>query len=226
MTKHLLTSGLIAGLVAGLLAALLQFVFVVPLLLESELYESGVRAHFDAVGGIQSPAGAPSVWADVSRNIGTLAMNAVAYIGFALVLVAGFALAESTGHRVTARTGMIWGLAGFVALHLAPAFSQPPVLPGTVGAALDQRQYWWTACVAATALGLSALSFGRGPLMVLIGLVLIAAPHIFGAPRIDVYFGITPPELAALFTARSLGTAGASWVALGTLAGWLWSRQD
>lgn len=225
MTRHLLTSGLIAGLAAGLLAALLQFAFVVPLLLEGELYESGARAHFSA-GTIQSEAGAPSAWADLSRNAGTLAMNAVAYIGFALVMVAGFALAERAGHGVTARRGALWGLAGFVALHLAPAFGQPPVLPGTIGAALDLRQYWWAGCVAATALGIAALAFGRGPLAVVLGIALIAAPHIIGAPRIDEYFGVAPPELATLFATRSLGTAAVAWVVLGTLAGALWARRD
>lgn len=226
MTKQLLTSGLIAGLAAGLFAALLQFAFVVPLLMEGELYETGVRTHFDAIGGIQSEAGAPAIGADLSRHLGTLAINAVAYIGFALVLVAGFALAERAGHRVNPKQGVIWGLAGFVAVQLAPAFGLPPELPGTIAADLASRQMWWAACVGASAIGLALIAFGKSPLSVVVGIALIAAPHLWGAPRIDTYFGISPPELSAHFVTRSLGVAAASWVALGAVASFLWARGD
>ena len=41
MTARILTCGLFAGFLAGLLGAVLQFVFVQPLLLHAELYESG-----------------------------------------------------------------------------------------------------------------------------------------------------------------------------------------
>ena len=69
MTKHLLTSALFAGVVTGLIAALLQFHFVIPLLLEGELYEAGARIHFPINGSPQSPAEAPDLGADWELGI-------------------------------------------------------------------------------------------------------------------------------------------------------------
>ena len=60
MSKKILTSALFAGLAAGALAALLQFTFVVPVMMEGELYEFGDRVHFTDLGPM-SPAGSPDV---------------------------------------------------------------------------------------------------------------------------------------------------------------------
>ena len=227
MTRHLLTSGLIAGLAAGMVAALLQFWLVTPLLLEGELYESGIRTHFAASlsSPVQSPAGpAEGLGQDLSRHAMTAGFNLVAYTAFALILLAGMALAERSGHALTARRGIIWGLCGFIAMHLAPAIGLPPELPGTVAAEVELRQVWWLGTAAATALGLGLIAFGHG-LLPVIGIVALALPHLIGAPHLDTYFGIAPPELAAEFTARSLGVAAVSWAVLGTLAAYFFTRK-
>ncbi len=224
MTRNLFASALFAGLAAGVLAALLQLTFVVPLLLEGELYETGTRTHFTATG-VQSDAGTPPVFDQMSRHIGTVAMNLITYTGFALVLVAGFAFANRFGHVIDARQGALWGLMGFISLHLAPAFGLPPELPGTVGADLQPRQIWWSATALATAIGIALIAYRKGPVLVAAGIVLIALPHLIGAPQIDTYFGTAPPELASHFVTRSLGVAALSWIALGAMAGALWSRR-
>ena len=61
MLKLLLASALFAGLIAGLFAAGLQQVFVVPLIAEAELYETGTLVHFGAAdGAVQAtPAAVP-----------------------------------------------------------------------------------------------------------------------------------------------------------------------
>ena len=187
MTRHLLTSGLIAGLAAGMVAALLQFWLVTPLLLEGELYESGIRTHFAASlsAPVQSPAGpAEGLGQDLSRHAMTAGFNLVAYTAFALILLAGMALAERSGHALTARRGIIWGLCGFIAMHLAPAIGLPPELPGTVAAEVELRQVWWLGTAAATALGLGLISFGHG-LLPFIGIAALALPHLIGAPHLD-----------------------------------------
>ncbi|MBL4811838.1 MAG: CbtA family protein [Rhodobacteraceae bacterium] len=224
MTKHLMTCALFAGLAAGALAVLLQLTFITPLLFEGELFETGARVHF-ANGVAESPAGAPPVWGEISRHLGTFGMNLISYTGFAFLLVAGFALAERSGHEVTARKGAIWGLAGFIAVNLAPAFGLPPELPGTIAAELGARQTWWVGCVLATIAGLAALGFGRSPVIIAAGMVLIALPQIIGAPHIGTYFGVAPPELASHFVTRSLGVAAMSWTLLGTIAGGLWANK-
>ena len=48
MLTRIVTSALFAGAAAGLVAALLQFIFVQPVLLHAELYESGALQHFGA----------------------------------------------------------------------------------------------------------------------------------------------------------------------------------
>ena len=224
MIRKIFASALIAGAAAGVIAAALQFAFVVPLILEGELYETGARVHF-VDGSAESPAGSPPIGLDLARHGLTVAMSLVTWVGFALILTALFALAERMGRRVDAGRGAVWGLLGFVALNLAPGAGLAPELPGTVAAEITLRQYWWLGTVLATALGIAAIAYRPGPPAIALGAVLILAPHIWGAPELDSYTGIAPPELAAHFVARSLAIAAAIWVSLGTIAGWLWSRE-
>ena len=101
-----------------------------------------------------------------------------------------------------------------------------PELPGTLAADLAARQVWWWGTVAATATGLALIAFfGRGGAAIL-GIVLLAAPHVIGAPEPDGFFGTAPPELAAGFAASVLGVGLAVWSVLGALAGRLWSGSD
>jgi predicted cobalt transporter CbtA len=201
MTKHLLTSAVFAGLAAGLIAAVLQYFLVVPVLMEGELYESGARIHFSLTGLPQSEAGSPIIWADPMRHLGTFAMDLITFTG----------------------SGLIWGFAGFAAVHLAPAMGLPPELPGTIAAELAPRQLWWIGCVIFTAAGIASLGYGRGPMWPVVGVALIVAPHIVGAPRLDTYFGLGPAELGSLFAARSLGVAAVAWAVMGAVAGRVWS---
>ena len=62
--------------------------------------------------------------------------------------------------------------------------------------------------------GLGLIAFGRSYLPVA-GIILMAIPHLLGAPHLDTFFGVAPPELAAEFAALSLGAAAAGWVMLG-----------
>ena len=225
MTKHLVSSAVFAGLAAGLCAAVLQLLFVTPLLLEGELFETGARMHFAAGGGApESEAGNVSLAGEPMRHILTLAMDLVTYTGFAMLMVAGFALAARRGIRVTPRSGLVWGLAGFLAIQLAPAVGLPPELPGTTAADLAARQIWWLATAAATVAGLALIAFGGDLPKGLIGAALILLPQMIGAPHLDSYLGIAPPELSAHFATASLGVAAAGWAILGLVAAYFWSK--
>jgi len=244
MLKRMFAGALFAGLSAGAVSALLQLTFVVPLIQEAELYESGALTHFggsapvapgvdDLATGVQDAAPAGGTAPDeasaddetpqVSRAAGTVGMLIVTWTGFALVLVAGFALAERGGHAVTARGGVVWGLCGFLAFQLAPAFGLPPELPGAGAAALEARQIWWTGSVIATVAALGLLGLGSGALPLAAGTVLLLLPHLIGAPS-SPYRGVVPPELSAHFAARALGVGALSWALLGAVAGTLWAR--
>lgn len=226
MNQKLLTSAVFAGLAAGLIAALLQFSFVIPTLLEGELFEGGERVHFVTDGSPQSDRGAPSLGGDFGRHAMTVGFNIVTYVGFAFLMLAAMALTEMRGFtKITARQGIIWGLAGFIAVQLAPAIGLPPVLPGTVGAEVEARQAWWMGTIAASGIGLWMIAFVRGP-VALLGIVLLAVPQFIGAPRLDTYWGVAPPELAAQFVTFSLGAAAVGWTCLGFFCAWFWTRED
>ncbi len=223
MTGRILTGALLAGLVAGFLAALLNIWTLTPLILEAETFEAAaVHVHSDGTAHAHSDEGhAP---AGLSRSFGTVATTLVAYAGFGLVLGAAMALAARQGVRVEGRTGLLWGLAGFAAVQLAPAVGLPPELPGMASADLAARQAWWALCVAATAGGLAALAFGRSLPWLALGAALILLPHAIGAPQPLAPEGTVPPGLAAQFATRALGVAALSWAVLGALAGALAER--
>ena len=226
MFVRLLTVAIFAGAATGLVAAVLQLVFVQPVLLEAELYESGQLSHFD--GGAAAGAAAELLAAggvEWTRNLLTVLFTALVYTGYALLVVVGFALAERRGARITARTGILWGVAGFVAIQLAPAFGLPPELPGMSAADVGVRQLWWLFTVAATGGGLWLLAFGDDWKAWAPAVVLLLAPHLIGAPHPDTFAGPTPPELGGLFASRALGVGLAAWVLLGSFAGFFWQRE-
>ncbi|MGH1463764.1 MAG: CbtA family protein [Cognatishimia sp.] len=216
MSKNLLSSALFAGLIAGAVAALLQFVFVIPVLLEGELYEGGERLHFLIDGTTQSERGAPGLGSEWARHAMTVAFNMVTYTGYGLILAAAMLFAQDKGAaQVSAKAGLIWGLAGFIAVQLAPAIGLPPELPGTPAAELAPRQIWWIATILATAAALAMIAFAQSGLWQIAGGILLILPHLIGAPHLDTYYGVAPPELSAEFVTLSLGMAAIGWALLG-----------
>lgn len=221
MFQRLLTSALFAGFAAGLIAALLQLAFVQPSLLRAELFESGALDHF---GSGLTPVPPMPFALDPVRDALSVLFSALIYCGYAMLLLAAMSLADTRGARIDARTGLIWGVAGFVVVQMAPAFSLPPELPGSSAADVGARQVWWYATSIATAAGLALIAFGRGWGALAAACVLILAPHVIGAPQAADYSGPVPTELASLFAARALGVGLMAWAVLGTTAGWLWSK--
>ena len=255
MINRMVTSALFAGFVAGLFAALLHFAFVQEKILLGEEYETGVAVHFASVAEhdhdmaempadeavANGEAAAPAATdghshqhateegeepGPVIRNALTVLFHTLLYCSYALILVAGFAMAERFGKRVTAREGLLWGIAGFVAVQLAPAMGLEPELPGTLAAPLLDRQIWWAGTALCSGAALVMLSYGRSLVWVAVAAVLLALPHIIGAPELATFSGVAPPELAASFAARSLGLGLATWSLMGWLAGWFWSGKQ
>ena len=103
-------------------------------------------------------------------------------------------------------------------------FGLAPELPGSAGAALDERQIWWIATAFATALGLY-LMLRATPLWARLGgLVLLLLPHAIGAPHAHNYISTAPAELAAQFTASSLVIHAVLWAIVGVGTGFFWMR--
>lgn len=222
MLKKLLASALIAGFAAGLIAALLQYAFVQPLLVMSELYESGEAVHFGA--GAMAHA-VPDADFDIRRVLFNVLFNVFTYAGYGLVLVAAMALAAERGVKFSARTGVLFGLAGYAAVQFAPAFGLAPELPGNAAADVGPRQIWWFATAILTAGGLWLIAFGSTNATRLAGVGALLIPHIIGAPHPTTFTGPAPPELAALYATRALGTGLVVWVILGIVAAYIWEKD-
>ncbi|MEM9581145.1 MAG: CbtA family protein [Pseudomonadota bacterium] len=225
MTKNLLTSALLAGVATGVFAALLQLWFVIPHLMEGELYETGARVHFATDGSTQSERAQPPLGDEYGRHFMTIGFNIITYTGYGLLMLAAMVFAHGKGYRLTPKMGLVWGLAGFIAVQMAPGIGQPPVLPGAIGSEIGPRQTWWAATIIATAIALALIAFARGPLA-LLAIPLLLAPHVIGAPYLDTYFGVAPPELSARFATLSLGAGMAGWTMLGFLCAYFWCKAD
>ncbi|MEM7319798.1 MAG: CbtA family protein [Pseudomonadota bacterium] len=222
MFTRLLTSALFAGAAAGLIAALLQLYFVQPVLLHAELYEGGDLVHFGAestVSAIQDLGGI-----DLVRDGLSVVFTMLVYSAYAMILVSLMSVAEGRGAVITGRTGLIWGVAGFVALHLAPGFTLAPEVPGVAAADVGPRQVWWFATAGLAALALWLIAFGKSWLAWGGAIALLLVPHVYGAPEPDVFTGPVPTEIGALFAARAFGVGLAAWVMVGGFAGYFWSR--
>jgi cobalt transporter subunit CbtA len=159
------------------------------------------------------------------RNGLTVLFMILIYTSYAMLLVAGFGLMGSMGHQISPKEGALWGIAGFMSFQLAPALGLAPELPGTIAAELGARQIWWWSTVACTATGLGLLAYGRQSWAFAVAVALLALPHVIGAPETDGFFGVAPPEVAAAFSARVLGTGLMVWACLGAIAGHFWSKS-
>jgi cobalt transporter subunit CbtA len=147
--------------------------------------------------------------------------NLLMGVGFALLLVACFAL---YGKPVTPRHGVLWGLAGFAVFTLAPGLGLPPEVPGSKAAAVTDRQIWWAFAAIAAAAGLWLMVFARQHALKVLGVIVVALPHIIGAPHPAEIGGAVPPELAGHFAAASIVVSAIFWASLGWLGGTFWQR--
>ncbi len=225
MIARIIIAAALAGLVAGLAVTTIQQFRVTPLIHAAEKYEqAGTQEPAEAAGtNHQHDATAWAPANGLERSLYTLAADVVAGVGFALLLAA---LSLLSGLPLTPANGAIWGLAGFAVFTLAPSAGLPPELPGMPVADLAARQMWWWLTVAATGLGiLTAVRVGR-PWAWATGLVLIALPHIIGAPQPVSHETAVPATLANSFAANAIAAQAVFWVVLGVALGYLMARLD
>ncbi|MCZ4267338.1 MAG: CbtA family protein [Pseudomonadota bacterium] len=224
MFGRILTSALFAGAAAGLIAALLQLFFVQPVLLHAELYESGELVHFGGEA-VSAHPDLPGLFDEPMRNLLSILFTMLTYTGYALVMVALMSQAERQGHEITARHGIIWGLAGFVTFHFAPGLTLAPEVPGVAAADVGARQVWWVATVASAGVAMWLIAFGGNVVAYVIAALLLMAPHVIGAPEPDSFTGPVPTEIGALFAARAFGIGMAAWVLLGAFCAYFWQSE-
>ena len=246
MFARLLATALASGVLAGILISLVQEITTTPLIIQAERFESlGANAvpanaiswNSSGVGGsirlvhVGESHGSTGgdgegsgVWQPeegIERSFYTVLSNIVAGVAFAALLVAAFGLSKT---RITPRSGIVWGLAGFTVFAAAPSLGLPPEVPGALAAEIGARQSWWALAAASTAAGLWLLVFRSRVVLHILGVALLALPHLIGAPHPEIVGGSVPPELAAQFAAASLVTSLVFWAILGWLAGKLYGR--
>lgn len=233
--RNIVFTAVIAGLLSGLLMTVMQSFSTVPLILAAEVYENAGEGAGEEAGhshshevvpaaGAAAPAEAAhhhddEAWAPADgfeRFAYTAAADMLSAIGFALVMIA---IAEALGGLSGWRSGLMFGIAGFLTVSLAPGLGLPPELPGMPAAELGPRQVWWIATAACTAAGLGLLAHGRSALLAALAIVLLVAPHIVGAPLPPSHETAVPLDLYARFVNAVFATNFVFWAVLGALAG-------
>lgn len=218
MFKRIVFSAVLVGVAAGVLLTGIQQLRVAPVLAEAETYEAAgpaEEAHAHADGGAHGhDAHEHDGWSPADgfeRTFWTGVANVGMAIGFALLLGAAFSLREN----VSWRQGILWGLGGYAAFFALPALGLPPELPGTEAAALQDRQAWWLVTATLSAIGVALIGLARGWPWKVAAVVLIAVPHLIGAPHPDTYHTLAPAELVRAFIVATAVANAVFWIALG-----------
>lgn len=239
--RMFMTVALLAGIAAGIAGWGIHMLGTTPLIQAAEVYENaaeGTAAPAEAAA--TEPAAAEAVtqvavdghehhhdadaWEPADgwqRNLYTLGADVVTGVGFAFLLTAAIVF---FGKGADWRRGLLWGLAGFACFSLAPAFGLPPELPGTEAAPLLERQLWWIGTAIATASGLYAAARMRNVAGYAIAVVLIALPHVVGAPQPENPGGLAPEELEHKFILVAIASSLVFWLVLGVLTGAFFKR--
>ncbi|MDB5501295.1 MAG: Cobalt transporter subunit CbtA [Tardiphaga sp.] len=230
--RSIVFSAALAGLIVGAVISAAQFVGTVPLIQKSEVFERKVEASKPAATPAPAVASHDHAAAHshavewepedgLQRNAFTVGANILTAIGFALLLTGVYAI---RGRPVGWREGLAWGLGGFVVFTAAPGLGLPPELPGMPVADLTLRQTWWIGTAAATAIGLGLLAFRPQAWAALLGLGLIALPHLVGAPVAPESHSEVPAALSHSFIVAVTLTSLLFWALLGVSTSLAYAR--
>ncbi len=225
MIIRIFFAAILAGIVAGIFYTGAQAVKVVPIIIEAEAYENGGEtlenhSHATAEEGQTAHEHNPDAWSPqdgFERTFYSLISNVLVGVAYSLLLVAAIVLSKMP---VSPKVGIAWGAAGFVVFVLAPSLGLPPEVPGTVAASVPDRQAWWLVTVIMTAVGLALFAFRTQWYWLALGLVLVLAPHVYGAPEPVHHASLAPANLAVEFVVAAIVTSGLFWLVLGGVLGW------
>ena len=219
--KQLLAAAAAAGILAGVVLTLVQQFTVVPLLLEAEALEhaaAGAPSQAPAIARDTTVHPAHAAPEHLQRSLLSAAANVTLAVGLAALLAAAMFLAAAD---LGWRSGLLWGAAAYLVFFVAPSLGLPPELPGTEAAGLGQRQAWWLLAAACTAGGLGLLIQARALPLRIVGIAVLAIPHLLGAPQPAVHGGTAPAHLLYAFTIATAGVNLIFWLLLGSILGYL-----
>ncbi|NOQ16305.1 MAG: hypothetical protein GQ581_04530 [Methyloprofundus sp.] len=165
--------------------SLYQFSFVNPIIFAAENFEI-------AETGISIAVEPWSPEDGIERSFFTFLANFLMSLAYGLILASAMAFRGTN----SALKGLIWGMAGYLTLFVAPSLGLPPEIPGMAAAELSQRQNWWLLTVILTGIGLAVLAFSpryyKGA-----GIILLILPHLIGAPNPAIH-GFSHPDPNAI----------------------------
>jgi len=252
MFTRVFFAAILAGIAAGLVLATLHHFRTTPLIIAAEAFE-GQGAHAPAKEpSVQEPVTKqPPAHGEAGHNHATdhkeaasahnhdanqwapqdgfertfysFVSDIIIAIGFAFLLAATSLL---TGIAITPRNGALWGLVAFAVFTLSPAAGLPPELPGMPAADLVSRQLWWWGCVIVGAIGVGLIALKQNALFVIAGTVLIAAPHLIGAPQPVSHETAVPTHMIQAYVANALFILAITWMTVGTALGFTFKIQN
>jgi len=186
--SRIIYSAILIGIVTGVVLSCLQVINLNPIIVAAESFEvdaGGAGNAADDHSG-HSHEHSHDDWAPadgLERTTYTFLANVLASTGFAAILLAMMAQFWLARERnISWSQGLLWGLAGYLAVFVAPAFGLPPEIPGAVAAPVEHRQLWWALTVLSVSVGLGLLAFAAIKFKAL-GLLLLALPYVIGAPH-------------------------------------------
>ena len=185
----------VGDIAAGILTAILQQVFLIPMILRAEALELG---------------GAEHVHHGLDRVVNTALFDCLGAFGFALLLATACAWRGARSWK----QGLVWGIAGYASFALAPALGLAPELPGVESAALVARQIWWVGTALATAAGIASIAFAPARSIRMLGVLILALPHIIGAPGGQGIASVGDGP-ARSFALASLAVSFVMWITIG-----------
>jgi cobalt transporter subunit CbtA len=216
MFRNLFLAALVAALCAGLVTSVVQYLRVTPLILAAEAYETADHTHAAGTPAHVHGEGEPMPQDGFERTAYTILANILMAVGYALIIGAVSVLFNLP---LTWSTGLLWGIGGFAAFSLAPAFGLAPNLPGMPIADTFTRQLWWAGAALATGSALLLTAKFRAPWALAFAVALAIVPHLIGAPQVPEQVSGVPANLAASFTSAVLFNAAVFWIVLGVTCG-------
>ena len=230
--RNIIITAFFTALISGVLLGAMQSFSTSKIIYAAEKYEveeavDGTHAHdTQASHGHEGAEWSPE---DGTERVGfTVFADILIAFGHSLLLTSFMALIFLKFGRpeISWRSGLIIGAGGYLSFYLATIIGLPPEVPGTIAADLHARQIWWTLTIVMTIIGLSVLYLAPSASK-LLGLLLIAIPHIVGAPHSEThgFLNQDPSAITALLELEHqflIATAGVNlvyWLAVGLFSG-------
>ena len=198
MFRRIFLTALLAGFLSGSCISIIHEFTTTPIIFHAEKFERKGISKEQIVGFDKSMPLSLSHNLKKMREIKLMVTQPVPYdweraflsaisniitgVGFSLILVACFSLCQA---KIGGRQGVVWGMAGFGVVSLAPSLGLPPEIPGVFTADLGTRQMWWFICVGATASGLWVSIFRSGKFWVPFGIIFAVFASFFLFDKLD-----------------------------------------